>query len=120
MSALAKSAVALFGTGAAAQVANQFHNREEELVVRRLTLTLTGQGGQTNTIGASTLGFATMVSCSGLWDATNSKGYPAVIDPVNNLLILLDGSAAPAPVDVTSAAAYITIVGTTSPSAALT
>jgi hypothetical protein len=82
------------------------------LVRRQLKLTLTGQGGATNTIPASALGFATLVEVSVLWDATNSKGYPAVIDPVNNIVILLDGSAAPAPVDVTTTAAYITVTGT--------
>lgn len=115
MATLAKSAVALYGS----LPANQFHTIKEELVYRRLTLTLTGQGGQTNTITAAALGFDTLISCSSLWDATNSKGYPATIDPVNNLLILLDGSAAPAPVDVT-ATAYITVLGTTLTSPALT
>jgi hypothetical protein len=120
MATLAKSAVSLYGSGNAAKIANQFHAREEELVYRRLTLVLTGQGGATNTISASALGFDTLVDCSPLWDSTNSKGYPAVVDPAHNVIILLDGSAAPAPVDVTSSAAYITVLGTTRTSAALT
>lgn len=86
-------------------------SNQKSLVTKSFALTLTGQGGATNTIPASALGFSVIYDCSNLWDATNSKGYPAVIDPVNNIIILLDGSAAPAPVDVTSSAAYITVTG---------
>lgn len=118
MGALAKSAVALYPSTAISSA--EFKLNTSEIVVRRLKLTLTGQGGQTNTIGAHALGFATLVGCSTLFDATNSKGYPATIDPVNNLLILCDGAAAPAPVDVTTTAAYITVWGTLDISPALT
>lgn len=82
------------------------------MLKRSLKLVLTGQGGQTNTIGATALGLGTLLDTSTLWDATNSKGYPAVIDPVNNLLILLSGADPTAPVDVTSTATYITVTGT--------
>jgi hypothetical protein len=119
MATLAKSAVALYNTASEGIAAAEFHMNRPSLVVRRLTLTLTGQGGQTNTITAHALGFSKLVSCSALWDATNSKGYPATIDPVNNILILLDGSAAPAPVDVT-ATAYITVWGVLDLNPALT
>jgi hypothetical protein len=85
---------------------------DRRIITRRFLLTLTGQGGAANTIGAAVLGFTYILEVSALWDAQNSKGYPAVIDPINNVIILLDGSAAPAPVDVTSNAAYITVTGT--------
>lgn len=118
MAALASSAVALYPTGIVSSTEappnEAFPKGKDDrgTIQRSLKLTLTGQGGQTNTIGASALGFKFLTGCTNLWDAQNSKGYPAVIDPVNQLLILLDGSAAPAPVDVTSNAAYITVTGT--------
>lgn len=120
MATLAKSAVTLYGANGAAQVANQFHSRQEELVWRRLTLVLTGQGGLTNTITAAALGFDAIVNCSGLYDKTAGKGYLAIPDISTNTIILFDGAAAPAPVDVTTTVAYINVLGVTSISAALT
>lgn len=119
MATLAKSAVTPY-PGAASLSASEFRLNRPSLVARRLQLVLTGQGGQTNTITAHALGLSVIVGCSPLWDATNSKGYPAVIDPVNNILVLLDGSAAPAPVDVTTTAAYITVWGVLDLNPALT
>lgn len=83
------------------------------VITRRLKLVLAGQGIQTtDTIGASALGFDKLLECSNLFDDTNNVGYPAVIDPITNTILLLDGQAAPAPVAVTSSAAYITVTGT--------
>lgn len=120
MATLGKSAVSYYNASSGGLAAAQFHLNRASLVVSRLTLVLTGQGGLTNTITAHALGFGTLVGCCDLFDATNSKGYPATIDPVNNILVLLDGSAAPAPVDVTSSAAYITVWGTLDNNPALT
>lgn len=120
MATLAKSAATLYGSGNAAKVANQFHARQEELVWRRLTLVLTGQGGLTNTISASALGFDALLDCTGLYDKTNGKGYLAVVDASTNTIILFDGAAAPAPVDVTSTVALISVLGTIRTSASLT
>lgn len=111
MAALAATAVSLYGTLPSNLSSSEFHARDEKLVTRRLKLVLTGQGGATNTIGASALGFSLLVDCSTLFDATNSKGYPAAVDPANNVIILFDGAAAPAPVDVTSTVTYITVTG---------
>lgn len=114
MAALASTAVTAYPTSRS----HDFYpagRGNRNVVGRSLKLVLTGQGGATNSIGAAALGFKTLLSCSSLWDATNSKIYPAVIDPVNNILILADGSAAPAPVDVTSTATYITVTGTPKP-----
>lgn len=119
MATLAKSAVALYG-GSGNLSAAEFHINRQTLVVRRLKLTLTGQGGQTNTIKAHALGFSLLVWASTLFDDTNNLGYPAAVDPVTNTIVLFDGSAAPAPVDVTSAAAYITVVGVLDTSISLT
>lgn len=112
MAALTASAVALYPTlttGGGDAYAEGKGSRS--VVLRRLLLVLTGQGGATNTIGAAALGFSQLIRCSNLWDATNSKGYPAVVDPANNIIILMDGAAAPAPVDVTSTVTYITVEG---------
>lgn len=117
MAALASSAVSLVDP--LLYSPNEYFPRgldNRGVISRRLKLVLTGQGGATNTIGAFALGLNRILECSALWDATNSKVYPAVVDPVNNVIILADGSAAPAPVDVTSTATYITVMGTTLPS----
>lgn len=114
MASLTTSAVSFFpaptlGDASSAQITYGYPNHY--YLTSRLKLVLTGQGGQTNTISATALGFSKLLFASTLWDATNSKGYPVVIDPVNNLLLLLDGSAAPAPIDVTTTAAYLTVTG---------
>lgn len=124
MAALAASAVALYPTGvpsATAAPTNEWYPRGKDdrtVITRSLKLTLTGQGGQSNTIGAAALGFGFILDCSNLFDDQNNVGYPAVVDPVNNIILLLDGAAAPAPVDVTSNAAYIKVTGTLKPVAA--
>lgn len=118
MAALTSSGVALYPTSSPS--ATQYPSNEwfplgkddRSVIARRFKLTLTGQGGQTNTIGASVLGFSHILECSNLFDDQNNVGYPAVVDPIANVILLLDGSAAPAPVDVTSNAAYITVTGT--------
>lgn len=113
MASLAASAVSLYPPTDLTAAERYPQGKDNRNVIQRsLKLVLTGQGGQTNTIPASALGLTTLFEAGVLWDATNSKGYSAVIDPVNNILILLDGSAAPAPIDVTTTAAYITVTGT--------
>lgn len=113
MAALTSSAVSLYPTTDIAS-AEWFPQGKDNrgMLTRRVKLVLTGQGGQTNTIGASALGLGKILETTALWDATNSKGYPAVIDPVNNIIILLSGADPQAPVDVTTTAAYITVTGT--------
>lgn len=80
-------------------------------VTKRLKLVLTGQGGASNTIGAAALGFKTLIGCSNLYDATNGKVYRAVVDPVNNV-ILLAAVAGDVVADITTTAAYINVTGT--------
>lgn len=114
MAALGSSAVSLYpavSSGGSAPAELSLGTTGNSPIMRRLVLVLTGQGGQTNTIGATALGFSTLISCSTLFDDTNNKGYPAAVDPVTNTINLFDGAAAPAPVDVTSSAAYITVTG---------
>lgn len=111
MATLAKSAVALYPTGTANLSESEFLNyTKPDMVTRRLKLTLTGQGGQTNTITAHALGFETLVTCSNLFDDENNKIYLACIDPVGSM-ILLSATAADTVADITSNAAYITVQG---------
>lgn len=111
MAALASTAVTAYPTNLSRDNYPQGKGTRG-VVSRSLKLVLTGQGGATNTIGASALGFTTILYASSLWDATNSKIYPAVVDPVNNVILLSSGADPQAPVDVTSTATYITVTGT--------
>lgn len=106
MASLASTAVSIYPTGA-----DSYIGRDQQVVRRRLKLVLTGQGGLTNTITAAALGFSKLHECSGLVDTAGGKGYLAVVDPTLNTIILFDGAAAPAPVDVTSTASYICVTG---------
>ena len=118
MAKLAKSAVSLYPKDL---WASQFYLDRHELVVRRLKLVLNAQGTATNPITFDALGFSNVVLASGLFDATNSKGYPTMIDPVNNVIYLLDTTVAtPVAVDVTTSAAYITVIGELSNNPSLT
>lgn len=117
MATLAKSAATLYPTSLSAA---EFYADKHALVYRRLKLVLTGQGGQTNTITAHALGLSLLVKCGNLFDDTNDKGYLAAVDPVTNTIVLFDGAAAPAPVDVTSTAAYICVLGVLDTTPALT
>lgn len=109
MATLGADAVSFYPTGLSSS--DFVFGPSRGLVVHKLLLVLTGQGGQTNTITAHSLGMEKIIFASSLWDATNSKGYPTTIDPVNDLLILLSGADPQAPVDVTTTAAYVTVVG---------
>jgi len=108
MAALDASAVADYPSDRSRTYYPDKGNRD--IVSRSLVLTLTGQGGQSNIIGAAALGFSKLISCSSLFDDTNNLVYGAVVDPVTNT-INLDAGNAGTPTDVT-ATAYITVVGT--------
>lgn len=79
------------------------------LVSRSLKLLLTSQGTPTNQITASALGFSTLRSVSNLWDADNGNILSAVIDPVNNIVLLQSNNYVP--VDVATTSGYITVIG---------
>ena len=112
MAALASSAVSNYPTDINASELYPFGKGSRDIIARRLKLVLTGQGGQTNTIGAAALGFTQLLWASNGFDDTNNLGYPSVIDPVANVLLLLDIGGSPAPADVTTTAFYITVIGT--------
>lgn len=111
MAALAASAVSLYPTAIDEGELFPFGKENRSILMRRLKLVLTGQGGQTNTIGAAALGFGRIISASNLFDDTNNLVYGTVVDPVANV-ILLDAGSSGTPTDVTSTATYITVVGT--------
>lgn len=123
MAALTKSAVSLYPSpGPSATIARPSQwfpggKDTREIFASTLKLVLTGQGGSTNTIGATALGFNTLLDCSNLIDATNGKLFLAAVDPVNNI-INLSAVAADTFADITTTAAYITVVGTVLPAAA--
>lgn len=111
MAALAAAAVSLYPANNIASAEWQSGGpNNQRYLNRRLKLVLTAQGGAANTIDASTLGLATLVACSNLYDATNGKIYLAVVDPVNNV-ILLAATAADTVADITTTVAYITVTG---------
>ena len=112
MAALTSSQVSLYPTEVGKAEFFPRGKDDRTVITRRLKITSLAQGNATDTIGASALGFTELLDCGNLWDATNSKGYPTVIDPVNNRILLLDGANPAAPVVVTAAAAYITVTGT--------
>ena len=110
MAALLSSAVSLYPTGAGEAEFYPSGKDNRSIITRRLKITSLAQGGTTNTIGAAALGFTTLLSCSNLWDDTNSKSYQAIVNPITNV-ILLSAIAADTVADVTAAAAYITVTG---------
>ena len=112
MAALASSAVSLYPTGSGAAEWFPCGKDNRSIVSRRLKLVLTGQGGNTNTIGATALGFVKLLSCSSLFDDTNDKAYIAAINPVANTIVLVDQASANDLADITTTAAYITVTGT--------
>jgi hypothetical protein len=53
-------------------------NTGKRTLHRQLQLALTGQGGASNTIAASALGFTRIEGCSNLLDTNTHEIYPAV------------------------------------------
>lgn len=64
------------------------------LTTKHLTLVLTGQGGATNTIDASTLGFTKMLTTSNAIADDDGFIYPASISYDGSKLLLIDASGA--------------------------
>lgn len=115
MATLAKTAVTLVlrsTDSLTTSLGNQFHMRKEEMVVRRLKLTLTGQGGTANTITANALGFETLVDCSNVYDGVAGKIYGAAVDAENNIIVLTDPAGASTATDLSTTKAFITVYGT--------
>lgn len=79
-------------------------------IVRRCKITSLAQGGTTNQILPLAFGLSTFSRCSALYDATNGKVYPAIVDPVNNRILLQSGASF-AVGDVSTTTAYIDVEG---------
>ena len=108
MADLSSSAVSLQPTSLGE--AEFWLTKRRGLFMRRIKLTNISQGGATNRITASALGFTKLVDCGEFFDSTNSKVIPAVVDPVNNI-ILLGAGAAGAVGDVSGVTGYINVSG---------
>jgi len=86
MAALASSAVTVYKSGYQVMLGGA------RLTIKRLTLVLTGQGGSTNTIDASTLGFTEMLSCSNATADDDGFLYPAMVSYNGSKIFLTDMS----------------------------
>ena len=111
MAALANSAVSPYPTDIASSEWPTAGKDNRSRYTRICKVVLSGQGTAANPIPASVFGFAKLLWCSMLYDKTNGKGIPAVVDPVANTILLV-GGAAGVPADVTSAESYIRVEGT--------
>lgn len=77
---------------------------------RYCKVVLTTQGTAANPIPASAFGLSKLTWCSMLYDRTNGKGIPAVVDPTTNTILLV-GGAAGVPADVATTEGYIQVEG---------
>lgn len=90
------------------------------LTTKQLTLVLTGQGGNTNTIDASTLGFTKMLTTSNAITSDDGFLHPAVISYDGSKLLLIDASKNEAntatrdvPTDLTGITIRVVVTGYT-------
>ena len=109
MASLLKTAVSPYPTDILASEWPTTGKGDRGRYTRSVKVNLTGQGSAANSIPAAAFGFTKLLSCGPLVDIAGSKVYPAAVDPTRNIVLLAD--AALAPVDVTSANAYITVEG---------
>jgi hypothetical protein len=110
MAALASSAVSLYPGDLSASEWPSAGKDNRARYTRYCKVVLSGQGTAANPIPASAFGLSKLSWCSMLYDRTNGKGIPAVVDPTTNTILLV-GGAAGIPADVTSAEAYIRVEG---------
>jgi hypothetical protein len=110
MAALANTAVSLYpgDIGMSEWPTGGKDNRAR--YTRNCKVVLTTQGTAANPIPASAFGLSKLSWCSMLYDRTNGKAIPAVVDPTTNT-ILLCGGAAGVPADVATTEAYIRVEG---------
>jgi hypothetical protein len=110
MASLAKTAVSPYPTGDIGSSEWPSTGRGDRgKYIRTCKVALTGQGTATNSIPAAAFGFTRLLSCGPLVDITGSKVYTAAVDPTRNIILIVDATLAP--VDVTSANAYLTVEG---------
>jgi len=112
MAALASTAVTVL------KATNLVALGSPRLTQKRLTLVLTGQGGGTNTIGASALGFTSFTDCSNAITSDDGFIHPAAVSYDGLTIRLIDVSNATdatrdVPSDLTSLTIRITVTGYT-------
>jgi len=88
MAALASSAVTVL------KATNLVALGAPRLTTKRLTIVLTGQGGGTNTIGATALGFTSFVDCSNAITSDDGFIFPASVSYDGATIRLIDVSNA--------------------------
>lgn len=110
MSVLAKSAVSLATQSIRESEWIEGGAEHNSHLWRRIKLTGVSVGGATNTIGAAALGFSELLNCSSFYDTTNNKIIPAMVDPVNGV-ILLGAGTANAIGDLSNVTGYINVHG---------
>jgi hypothetical protein len=76
--------------------------RNRRFFVRDVTMTLTGQGGLTNRIPASVLGFLRITGCDAVVKTDNTAIYLGVPSNDGSQLLLSPGAAPMVPADVTA------------------
>jgi hypothetical protein len=76
--------------------------RNKRVFVRNVTMTLTGQGGTTNKILASVLGFTKLLECRSAVKSDNSVIYGRAPSIDGSFLMLTVAGAAGTPADVTA------------------
>lgn len=108
MADLASSAVSL--TPTSLSEAEFWLTKRKGLFMRRIKLTSVTVGGATNKITASALGFTKLVYCGNFHDTTGTRVIPAVVDPINNIILLGAGTTL-AVGDVTTTTGYISVAG---------
>lgn len=90
----------------------EYYTSRKGTFTRRIKLTSVTQGGSTNKLTASALGFRSLTSCGNFHQTSGTPAIiPAAVDPVNNV-ILLGAGASNAVGDVTAATGYIVVTGT--------
>jgi hypothetical protein len=110
MAALASSAVSLYPGDLLSSEWPSGGKGNRSRYKRNCKVVLTTQGTAANPIPASAFGLSKLIWCSMLYDRTNGKAIPAVVDPTTNT-ILLCGGAAGVPADGASTEAYIAVEG---------
>lgn len=109
MADLSASAVSLFPASFAE---SEFYTSKKSAFTRRIKLTNITQGGNTNRLTASALGFKKLITCSPYYQTSGTPTvFAATVDPVNNIILLATpGTGAIA--DVSGSTGYIVVTGT--------
>src|SRR5258705_12417032 len=87
MAALASSAVSLYPGDLSSSEWPSGGKGIRSRYTRNCKVVLTTQGTAANPIPASAFGLSKLIWCSMLYDRTNGKAIPAVVDPTTNTIL---------------------------------